>query len=91
MRDWRDLNGDGEIDGAEMMFADEMLCTSKEEHMALFGNAGDFDDETDEDEEKEYDLALHGLDPDELADMDEDERMEALEDAGLDPDDYDFD
>lgn len=91
MRDWRDLNGDGEIDGAEMMFADEMLCTNKEEHMALFGNAGDFDDETDEDEEMEYDLALHGLDPDELADMDEDERMEALEDAGLDPDDYDFD
>lgn len=91
MCDWRDLNGDGEIDGAEMMFADEMLCTSKEEHMALFGNAGDFDDETDEDEEREYDLALHGLDPDELADMDEDERMEALEDAGLDPDDYDFD
>lgn len=74
-----------------MMFADEMLCTSKEEHMALFGNAGDFDDETDEDEEREYDLALHGLDPDELADMDEDDRMEVLEDAGLDPDDYDFD
>ena len=91
MRDWRDLNGDGEIDGAEMMFADEMLCTSKEEHMALFGNAGDFDDETDEDEEREYDLALHGLDPDELADMDEDDRMEALEEAGLNPDDYDFD
>lgn len=91
MRDWRDLNGDGEIDGAEMMFADEMLCTSKEEHMALFGNAGDFDDETDEDEEREYDLALHGLDFDELADMDEDDRMEAPEDAGLDPDDYDFD
>lgn len=64
MRDWRDLNGDGEIDGAEMMFADEMLCTSKEEHMSLFGNAGDFEDETDEDEERGYDLALHGLDPD---------------------------
>lgn len=29
-------------------------------------------------------------DPDELMDMDEDERDEALEDAGLDPDDYDF-
>lgn len=91
MRDWRDLNGDGIIDGAEMMFADEMLCTGKDEHMALFGNAGDFEDETDEDEEREYDLALHGLDPDELADMDEDDRIEALEDAGLDPNDYDFD
>ena len=48
MKDWMDINGDGEIDGAEMMFAEEMLCTSREEH-------------------------------------------EALEAAGLDPDDYDFD
>ena len=32
---------------------------------------------------------MAGLDIDELADMDEDERREALEDAGLDPDDYD--
>ncbi len=31
-----------------------------------------------------------GLDYDELSFMDEDERREALEDAGLDPDDYDF-
>ncbi len=91
MRDWRDLNGDGVIDRMEMMFADEMLCTSKEEHMALFGNAGDFEDETDEDEEREYDLMLHGLDADELADMEENDRIEALEDVGLDPDDYDFD
>lgn len=28
---------------------------------------------------------------DELSFMDEDERREAIEDAGLDPDDYDFD
>ena len=62
MRDWMDLNGDGKIDGSEMMFAEEMLCTSREEHEALFGDAGDFED-----------------------------RAEALEDAGLDPDDYDFD
>ena len=34
-------------------------------------------------------LEMVGLDIDELADMDEDERREALEDAGLDPDDYD--
>ena len=31
-----------------------------------------------------------GLDVDELSYMDEDERREALEDAGLDPDDFDF-
>ena len=46
MKNWMDLNGDGKIDGAEMMFAGEMLCTSREEHEALFGNAGDFDDDT---------------------------------------------
>lgn len=35
MRNWMDLNGDGEIDSSEMMFAGEMLCTSREEHEAL--------------------------------------------------------
>ena len=33
-------------------------------------------------------LEMAGLDIDELADMDEDERREARDDAGLDPDDY---
>lgn len=45
MKNWMDLNGDGKIDGAEMMFAGEMLCTSREEHEALFGDAGDFEDD----------------------------------------------
>lgn len=49
MKNWMDLNGDGKIDGAEMMFAGEMLCTSREEHEALFGDAGDFKDDTKED------------------------------------------
>lgn len=43
MRDWMDLNGDGKIDGAEMMFAGEMLCTSREEHEALIKNQADLD------------------------------------------------
>ena len=34
-------------------------------------------------------LEMAGLDVEELADMDEYERREALEDAGLDPDDFD--
>ena len=42
--------------------------------------AENFDDE----------LELAGLDREELEFMDEDERREALEDAGLDPDDFDF-
>jgi hypothetical protein len=90
MKDWMDINGDGEIDGAEMMFAEEMLCTSKEEHKALFGNAGDFEDDSAEDD-FEADAMAAGLDVDELELMDPDERAEALEEAGLDPDDYDFD
>lgn len=81
MKNWMDLNGDGKIDGAEMMFAGEMLCTSREEHEALFGDAGDF----------EIDAMAAGLDVDELERMDPDDRAEALEEEGLDPDDYDFD
>lgn len=50
--EWMDFNRDGEVDAAEEFFAEEMLCTSKEEHKSLFGDAGDFeDDEYDEDEE----------------------------------------
>ena len=50
MREWMDLNDDGEIDAFEQMVKDEMLCTSREEHIALFGDAGDFDDDSDEDD-----------------------------------------
>ena len=66
----------------------EMLCGSREEHEALFGDAGDFDEDEAEDFDDELEMA--GLDRDELEFMDEDERREALEDAGLDPDDFDF-
>ena len=89
MKNWMDLNGDGKIDGAEMMFAGEMLCTSREEHEALFGDAGDFEDDAKDD--FEIDAMAAGLDVDELERMNPDDRTEALEDAGLDPDDYDFD
>lgn len=65
------------------------LCTSQEEHEALFGDAGDFEDDTKED--FEIDAMAARLDVDELELMDPDDRAEALEDAGLDPDDYDFD
>lgn len=89
MRNWMDLNGDGEIDGTEMMFAQEMICSSREEHEALFGDAGDFEDGANDD--FETDAMLAGLDADELEFMDSDERAEALEEAGLEADDYDFD
>ena len=89
IRNWMDLNGDGEIDGTEMMFAQEMICSSREEHEALFGDAGDFEEDANDD--FETDAMLAGLDADELEFMDSDERAEALEEAGLEADDYDFD
>ena len=86
--DWMDFNNDGEVDSAEEFFGEEMLCASKEEHEALFGDAGDFDDDSSDDFDDELEMA--GLDRDELEFMDEDERREALEDAGLDLDDFEF-
>ena len=47
---------------------------------------GDFSD----DDFLEDDLLEDDLDYDELSYMDEDEKNELLEDAGLDPDDFDF-
>lgn len=81
---------DGELDGAERMLAEEMLCGSREEHIALFGDAGDFTNSSD-DSDLDCDMEIAGLDADELELINEDERRETLEDAGLDPDDYDFD
>lgn len=86
--DWMEFNHDGEVDANEEFMGMEMLCSSREEHEALFGDAGDFDDDSSEDFDDELEMA--GLDRDELEFMDEDERREALEDAGLDPDDYEF-
>lgn len=48
----------------------------------------DVDCEEDNHDELENDLIFAGLDPMELEMMDEIERREAIEDAGLDPDDY---
>ena len=71
-----DFDGSGELEADERMAAAEIQCTSAEEHEAFFGDAGDFDDADADDLELEF--------------MDEDERREAIEDAGLDPDDYDM-
>ena len=88
MKDWIDFNNDGEIDSMESVFFNEMLCSSREEHEALFGDVGGFLEDVDKEDE---DLLFAGLDRDELELMEPDERREAFEDAGLDPDDYDFD
>ena len=51
MDKWMDFNRDGEVDATELYLAEEMLCTSREEHIALFGDAGDFADDDEDDED----------------------------------------
>ena len=87
-RDLFDFNRDGKVDAVERFFGAELLCSSREEHEALFGDAGDFEEDSYDDSEDE--LILAGLDPTELEFMDENERREVLEEAGLDPDEFDF-
>ena len=74
-----DFNGDGRLDGAEFGIAMEILS---EEDSDEYEDKDELDDEDD-------DLEAAGLDRFDLEMMDEDERREAMEDAGLDPDDYD--
>ena len=81
-RDIFDFNGDGKTDGFETYVGLQMMAGSRQEAIALTGD-DTFYTGSDSLEEDEDELA------DELEYMDEDERREALEDAGLDPDDYD--
>ncbi len=73
-----DFDGDGKLNAYEYSVMDDLV----------FGHE---DACTSDETELEDDLLLAGLNETELECMDEDERREALEDAGLDPDDYDFD
>ena len=79
MFDWND---DGKLDSFEQANQFEFEQRMLEEDSV-------HDDEDDDDDDLDLDLA--GLDRFDLEMMDEDERREALEDAGLDPGDYDFD
>ena len=83
-RDIFDFNGDGKIDAFEAEVELQMMASSRLEAIALTGDdafyTGSDDLEEDEDELAD-ELEMAGLDIDELADMDEDERREALEDA----------
>lgn len=89
-----DFNGDGKLDGFEraadhLAFMNMVSESEKAESKGSgtsFGSSG-FDDEEDE-IVNELEAAV--LDLDEPEYMDDDERYEALEDAGLDPDDFDF-
>lgn len=72
-----DFNNDGKMDAFER--AIEFSFLDK-----ILGGK-----ENDEDYER-TEFELFGLDANELEFMDAEERREALEDAGLNPDDYDF-
>ena len=84
-----DFDHDGKMDGlevaAEMDYMKRLQSDSDESKDSLWLEEEDdsFTDEMDELEEA-------GLDTMELEMMQEEERREAIEDAGLDPDDYDF-
>ena len=71
-----DFDGDGKLNTYEYSIMDDIV----------FGH-----DDSNYDTEEDDDFTCVGLDRTELEYMDEDERREAIEDAGLDPDDYDFD
>lgn len=85
-----DFNGDGKVDGFETYVGLQMMASSRQEAIALTGDDAFYtgSDTIEDDNELVDELEMAGLDIDELADMDEDERREAIEYAGLDPDDY---
>ena len=72
-----DLDGDGSLDAGEAAFGLMMM----DEELT---------DESTEEEDSELELAT-GYSRDELELMDAEERAEILEDAGYEPDDFDFD
>ena len=59
------------------------------DYFEYMNRTGMYDDNEELEEEFEDDLLMAGLDPTDLELMSESERREALEEAGLDPDDYD--
>ena len=86
-----DFNRDGEMSiferAAEFAFVSKLI----EEDEAESREMEELADAIEEKEDKLFDLEMEGLDISELECMDEFERREAIENAGLDPDDYDFD
>ena len=64
----------------ELQFLDSMTKDSARNNT--------WEDDWGDDELTELELA--GIDPEELEYMDDEERREILEEAGLDPDEYDF-
>lgn len=82
-----DFNHDGEASPSEEAFGLGMIG-------AILGAAAE-EDEAEAEDQEEQDLedellAMTGYDRFDLEQMDEEERREVLEDAGFDPDEFDF-
>ena len=71
-----DFNRDGKLDAYEYSVMQDVVFGKN--------SSGSYNEE----EELEDELDMVGLDRYKREDMDEDERREALEDAGLNPDEY---
>ena len=74
-----DLNRDGKLDAWERAMEYDFMTSLNDE-----------DDGCEDEDEELTELELAGINPIELEYMDANERREVLEDAGLDPDDFDF-
>ena len=92
-----DLNGDGKLDWMEQAMDEHAFYMMMEEQKkaelesAMTNNYCNSCFEEEEHEEELMDeLEMNGIDSVEFEFMDDDERREVLEEAGLDPDDYDF-
>lgn len=89
-----DFNGDGKLDGferaADFAAFQQMMSESEKEESKSDGTSFGSTVLDDEEDEIVNELEAAGLDLDELEYMDDEERYEALEDAGLDPEDFDF-
>lgn len=80
--DWHyDRNGDGVLDAHEEYERQDFI-----DYMNKTGLYEEDDSEIEDDLDDE--LELSGLSRDELEYMDDDERAETLEDAGIDPDNW---
>ena len=74
-----DLNRDGKLNAWERAMEYEFMTSLNDE-----------DDDCEDEDEELTELELAGINPIELEYMDAEERREVLEEAGLDPDDFDF-
>lgn len=74
-----DLNRDGKLDAWERAMEYDFMTSLNDE-----------DDGCEDEDEELTELELAGIDPIELEYMDAEERREVLEEAGWDPDDFDF-